>query len=285
MFDWAPLVYGRTFAADYRTDLIACPEDFDESLRTWATGFIQATTLNPSQLHGRPRWSVFQDHRHRVVGITCMGSMVATNDIKDEHGREVYVFLGWVCQTPFAPLPPMDLTYFKSLYDHVRDRWREKPYEKDRLFPKPYVPLPEPPAIPVAATTRHLLSYDDDWVQLWPTENADILWRAAGNSTKPLSLCIGVAMECDAEAGPFQNVVLAGSTLSKRIPVKKISLSGLASSSPRRQEKHAPVSPPSPSSIAMESESTREPTRQDTCRKTGCSHLLTVVKGMIRVEG
>ena len=72
MFDeqWAAIVYGRSYHLDFR--IIAVPEDFTKRDIDWAMPYILATTRRANKLITHPRWSLFKNESHCVVGVTCM---------------------------------------------------------------------------------------------------------------------------------------------------------------------------------------------------------------------
>lgn len=121
--EWAPVVYGRTLRADYRSNLIAVPEGFGPVEIEWVRKVADAALTRDSE-----RWVVFGNDRFRVVGLACPASAVSADRNADEFGRPIRVFLGWVCRVPFASLPARELDRFKSLYsEYLLPRWEEDP--------------------------------------------------------------------------------------------------------------------------------------------------------------
>jgi hypothetical protein len=211
MADWSALVHGRTYREDFRTNLIVIPEDFGREEIDWAKRYILATTASPERLRDGPRWSVFKSRRHCVVGVTCLAEAVSDNMIRDEHGRPVYVFLGYVARTPFPPLPPRELARFRPLYQFVRERWDEKGrqahgirecgYYEDALseISSACEDEEEPPRMNVRETEQ----------AFWIPADAGRLWTAVSVHPGPISLCLGLASRRDAEEGPFDHVTVA----------------------------------------------------------------------------
>ena len=114
--EWHLLVHGRTRFVDFPDDLIAAPAAFSPDDLAWAKQFVNATTDNGRGLHEGPRWVMFKSRGCCVFGTACMASEVSADEIFDQYGRPVYVFLGYVCLvdrqrhpvSPYhAPIPPL----------------------------------------------------------------------------------------------------------------------------------------------------------------------------------
>ena len=67
---WAAIVYGRSYHLDFR--FIAIPDDFTKQDTDWALEHILATTQQARNLANHPRWSLFKNDSHCVIGVTCM---------------------------------------------------------------------------------------------------------------------------------------------------------------------------------------------------------------------
>jgi hypothetical protein len=243
MSNWATIIYGRTYEVDFR--LIVKPEDFEEQDIEWAKSHILVTTRWAEKLSDRPRWSMFKNHHHCVVGVTCMAAELSDDINEDRIGRPLYVFVGYVAKAPFPPIPPMNLELFKPIYDrYVRQRWLEKSYqtrEADLLSKSEYAELAysqleysvdDLSACPVlntysdAFSTRGFTNGDafgerSDRIYLWPDndENRKKLWLAASQQQAPLSLCLGLAQSQDAIQGVFLNATALD--VSEKIEVNK----------------------------------------------------------------
>ena len=67
---WAGIVYGRSYHLDFR--FIAIPKDFTSQELDWASPYILATTRKAGKLPSHPRWSLFKNDSHCILGVTCM---------------------------------------------------------------------------------------------------------------------------------------------------------------------------------------------------------------------
>lgn len=213
MSNWATIIYGRTYEVDFR--LIVKPEDFEDQDIEWAKSHILVTTRWAEKLSDRPRWSVFKNCRHCIVGVTCMASEISQDINEDRIGRPLFVFVGYVAKAPFSPIPPMNLELFKPIYDqYVRQRWFEKSYqtrEADLLSKSEYAELeysqPEYTADDVIAIP--VLNVNSDRIYLWSDndENRQLLWLGASQEQAPVpvSLCLGLERKEDAIQGVFLN--------------------------------------------------------------------------------
>jgi len=214
---WAPLVHSRTYEVDFRSNLIAVPNDFTDSEIEWVRKHILVSFrfATYEQLRDQPRWMAFKSRRHCVVGVTCMAAEVSADKKmhRDIEGRPLYVFLGGVSRNPRAPLPPMDLELFKPLFELLRERFWEKSHDrdKDRICQFDYNekwPLRSLPAGQKLVT----LNTKAEQLKVWSDEDRIKLWFSAEKCPEPVSLCMGLAQEADALTGPVLNVSIQGAT-------------------------------------------------------------------------
>lgn len=210
---WAGIVYGRSYHVDFR--FIALPQDFSSSETNWASQYILATTRKARKLSSHPRWSLFKNESHCVIGVTCMvrdligmeNELVETF-ARDNRGRPLYVFVGYVTQLGSQqylldlPLYSGDyLENFASLYHYVERVWQVKNYHPDSKQPL----LTEYQQLAFTSKTLEANSTTDsveqlnyqgkcpDKVFLWqdsPEQNRK-LWAASANCPKPISICLG----------------------------------------------------------------------------------------------
>jgi len=146
--NWAEIVYGRTFHLDFR--FIAIPEDFSPEDLAWASQHILATTYQARNLSDHPRWSLFKNNTHCIIGITCMvrdligqtQENTVKKMVKDDHGRPLYVFVGYVIRlnhtTDLPKIPKYtgsQLDTYKPLYQRVEQVWLVKDYEAEGKQP------------------------------------------------------------------------------------------------------------------------------------------------------
>ena len=214
--EWAPLVHARTLRVDFR--FVAAPDDFDGRALDWAREHVLATTARPEALTrapDRPRWSVFRDDRHLVAGITCAAEALSGERNRDERGRPLYGFFGYVARLgdpsrgrPIA-LPARRPEVFAPLYRYVDGAWEVKPYREHGTRPEPYGWRPElvahrPPAGGVA------LHSDPASLLLWPEAAAGALWSSFEHGREATSALIGASAIGQVVGGPFCNATVTG---------------------------------------------------------------------------
>ncbi|MEC4818424.1 MAG: hypothetical protein SAK29_34910 [Scytonema sp. PMC 1069.18] len=232
MSSWAGIVYGRTYEVDFR--FITVPQDFTNEDRDWAGSYIRVTTRAAEQLPENPRWSLFKNEEHCVVGVTCMlrellSPLNETTEqfTKDSQGRPLYVFVGYVAKADeagnFPPIPPYsgkNLELFKQLWwTFVERKWLVKPYDTEGKMatPSSYEELTDssPTAIPDLDRDYYSLNQMSHIAGLWPDVNTrEGLWTAvtqqiAADPHASLSLCLGVATRKDVLESPVLNATVA----------------------------------------------------------------------------
>lgn len=214
---WTPLVHGRTYEADYRSNLLAVPDGFTSADLDWAMPFIQGTFDNflvkgvPEPVH----WSVFKNNRYCVVGLTCLAHQVSEDMNRDVGNRVLPVFLGYVCQEVIKPvLPRMEIGekgsqdkpggQFSELYRYARERWREKRQSNSMRPVKDVFELEIASYLP---PSQNILNVRKGWTYVYPVlEKMDkTLWAAASHYQGPFSLCLGLSRQSTAISGPFLN--------------------------------------------------------------------------------
>ncbi len=224
---WAAIVYGRSYHLDFR--FITVPEDFSTQDINWAAKYILATTRKARKLDSNPRWSLFKNDSHCVVGVTCMVKdligKLGENSIevmaRDDRGRPLYVFVGYVAQLDkkmhLLDLPPYTedrLDNFKSLYRYVEQVWLVKNYEKFSKQPifSSYSTLNFAPELLHSSFNLELLGQlnypqrNPDKIFLWhnsPQLNRQ-LWSTSALFPQPTSLCLGLNSKPDGDS-PFLN--------------------------------------------------------------------------------
>ncbi|NJO98463.1 MAG: hypothetical protein HC764_22725 [Pleurocapsa sp. CRU_1_2] len=202
---WAAIVYGRTYHLDFR--FITVPQDFTQQDLNWASQHIVATTQQARNLFASPRWSLFKNNNYCVVGITCMVKDLIGNTVKDDQGRPLYIFVGYVTQLTenlvIQNLPAYAencLDNFKILYQAIEQVWVVKDYELDSKHPSlsSYEPINfgnsaivfEPQELPpLNQQSRH-----PDKIYLWQssTQQNSLLWQTAAQSSVPVATCLNI---------------------------------------------------------------------------------------------
>ncbi|MEM7590834.1 MAG: hypothetical protein AAF383_04840, partial [Cyanobacteria bacterium P01_A01_bin.83] len=140
---WAAIVYGRSYHLDFR--FITVPDNFTAQDIQWASTYIVATTQQARNLAGSPRWSLFKNDSYCVVGVTCMVRDLIKQSLdsdlvnlmtKDDQGRPLYVFVGYVTELnqqqqldDFPAYQAANLADFQLLYQEIEQVWLVKNYE------------------------------------------------------------------------------------------------------------------------------------------------------------
>jgi|GEM_PF-1473244 len=209
---WARIVYGRTYHLDFR--FITVPHDFSAPEIAWASPYILATTQQARNLADSPRWSLFKNKTHCIVGVTCMvrdliGKLVPDSIevmAKDEHGRPLYVFLGYVTQldrslslTDLPGYTETSLIGFKRLYREIERVWLAKDYDDRNPFVSEYQPLNG--GVDTTIVTPDLCTSRLNNVARYPyktfvwqrsIQRNYQLWLAAAQCLEPTSICLDI---------------------------------------------------------------------------------------------
>jgi hypothetical protein len=209
MSKWAAIVYGRTYHLDFR--LITIPHDFTQPDLDWSSQHIVATTQRARNLVGSPRWSLFKNNNYCVVGVTCMVKDLIGDRVKDDQGRPLYVFVGYVAQLTenqtiqnFPAYAENCLDNFKILYQEIEQVWLVKNYELNSTHPSlsHYCPInfansaiaPQPQELPQLKQQLNQQSRHPDKIYLWQnsTPQNSLLWQAAAQSSVPIAACLNI---------------------------------------------------------------------------------------------
>ena len=199
---WAAIVYGRTYHLDFR--FITVPQDFTPEDLNWASTHIIATTGQARNLAGSPRWSLFKNNSYCVAGVTCMIKDLIGHTVKDDWGRPLYAFVGYVTQlTPdkkIDRLPPYSdrLDNFKTLYQEIERVWSVRDYDSDSRKPalSQYYPIDFVKASNPSLLTTGLSTADNNAnkIYLWSNniEQNNQLWQASAQSLVPVATCLNI---------------------------------------------------------------------------------------------
>lgn len=151
---WAAIIYGRSYHLDFR--FITIPSDFSDREIAWVSPYILASTQKARNLSDSPRWSLFKNHSHCVVGVTCMvrdligkmGEDLLEIMAKDDVGRPLYVFVGYVTQLNLGEdlddvpvYSQSNLNSFKPLYREIEKVWFLRDYDNREALASQYKPL------------------------------------------------------------------------------------------------------------------------------------------------
>lgn len=223
---WAAIVYGRSYHLDFR--FITIPQDFTEQEKSWAANYILATFRQANKLSSRPRWSLFKNESHCILGVTCMVRDLL-NDLepeaierlsKDNFGRPLYVFVGYVTQlkgrkslADFPTYTDCNLQYFQELYQYISDVWWVEEYYEDSKKPifNGYQTLDfhnqeTHNIFELAGQINHQKRYPER-TYIWQntTEQKQKLWVTAAVCYKPISICLGEQSVNYLKNSPFLN--------------------------------------------------------------------------------
>ena len=228
MSQWSVIVYSRTYEADYR--LLAIPQDFTPEDEKWAINYIKATTKKPEQLLPcNARWSLFKNHKHCVIGVTCMVQELISDRAMtvDKGDRPIHAFVGYVTKVDKNQYLYLDIPYhadqislFKDAYNFVKDQWLVKPYQLRINFQTPRffydVTLCGRNRTNSKINPDFCLNMNDDReVRLWQNSHGSKwgIWESAcllvdAYQSLPLSLCLGMPTEKDVLESPFFNATV-----------------------------------------------------------------------------
>ena len=230
---WAAIVYGRTYEVDFR--FITVPEDFTEQDKIWAERYILGSTRSPEKLTGNPRWLLFKNEAHCVVGVTCRVKELMQNtsnefieDIgdksdepienrtKDDQDRPLYIFVGYVAQLiqgVSIQIPSMNLDLFRRIYQEYvapSNIWFVKDHQKASRIPvnsqyEIEFQDMEIATIDVDKSKRFNFNQSNKLINLWTNSEAELLWGAASQASYLMSLCLGFSLQKDAIESSFLN--------------------------------------------------------------------------------
>jgi hypothetical protein len=244
---WAAIIYGRSYHLDFR--FITIPQDFTNQKKDWASQYILATFSHANKLSSHPRWSLFKNDTHCVVGVTCMVRDLLVNleqDIiellsKDNRGRPLYVFVGYVTQLDrrkrlldFPAYSDLYLQAFQDLYQYILKVWWVEEYYKDSKKPilNDYQPLDFAnqkiqfhDTLDIAKQINHQEKYPHQ-TYLWhnTSEQKQKLWVASAISHQAISVCLGDQTIRNIINSPFlnQTAICESSEAIEGCAIKKI---------------------------------------------------------------
>ena len=232
---WAAIIYGRTYHIDFR--FITIPQDFTTTEKNWAAQYILSTFRQANKLSASPRWSLFKNRSHCIVGVTCMvrdllaGMDQSIIDLlsKDNRGRPLYIFVGYTTRLKKSNLiknfpfyQDQYLYPFQNLYQQILQVWWLEEYRRNSKQPilDPYQAhnFQNPPKInlgnfDLARQINHQGKYPHQ-TYLWQNtpEQKQRLWITAAICNQPASICIGNQSIRDIinNSSPFLNQTVFG---------------------------------------------------------------------------
>ncbi|XHR84685.1 MAG: hypothetical protein ACFKPT_10515 [Gloeotrichia echinulata GP01] len=218
---WSPIIYASTYIVDFR--LVVKPDDFDEPKVSWATSHILVTTQLKGknwakELRQHPRWSLFKDESHCVIGVTCMADALSESRNKDKFGRPLYVFVGYVAKLSSTQLqlPVLDIKLFKDIYGkYVGERWDEKNHQTEKANKKAKAQYDQNLVCNDNFDLEELPKLNSERGKLWlfpepetdkeRDKERDKFLLAASQSDKPISICLGLPTRQFVSEGIFLN--------------------------------------------------------------------------------
>ena len=223
--EWAAIVYGRSYHLDFR--FITVPHNFQREDINWAAQYIVATTQQARKLADSPRWSLFKNNSYCVVGVTCMVRNLIgklREDLlrvmtKDNQGRPLYVFVGYVTQLSqqkniqnFPPYTAECLDDFQILYQEIAPVWLAKNYEQHSRQPILSQYQPRRFAESAIAIKNHQIKQLNDLAKypnktyLWPSlrQQNNSLWLTSIQCSQSTSACLNIEGKALANS-PFLN--------------------------------------------------------------------------------
>lgn len=234
---WAAIIYGRSYHLDFR--FITLPQDFTEQKKDWAAEYILATLSEANKLSDHPRWSLFKDESHCIIGLTCMVRDLLQNIIsqdgielfsKDDKGRPLYVFVGYVTKLnqqkslmDFPLYSEQSLQPFQNLYQHIIEVWWVEEYSKNskKPFYDEYQTVNfEHSQINIESNLELEKSINHQKKQpyhiyLWQNnlEQNQRLWTSVAACDRPTSVCLGNQKVKHILNSPFLNQTVNQDTL------------------------------------------------------------------------
>ena len=211
--EWAAIIYGRSYHLDFR--FITVPHNFQGEDINWAAQYIVATTQQARKLADSPRWSLFKNNSYCVVGVTCMVRNLIgklREDLlpvmaKDDQGRPLYVFVGYVTELStqrnihnFPPYTAECLDDFQILYQEIEPVWLAKNYEQhsrhpilSQYQPRKFAESGIAPKSHQIEQLNHLAKYPNK-TYLWPSQRQqnNLLWLASIECSQPTSTCLNI---------------------------------------------------------------------------------------------
>lgn len=235
---WYPLVHGRTYEVDYRTNLLAVPPYFEnkeiELVRPYILAAMDSTT-DSGHRQNIYHQVLFHVGSYWVVGLACMAHQICPDPLLNRdkgNTRPLPIFLGYIANDKsndsLPPLMDVGIPYsaenpggqFSELYRYVVARWQEKEYQpqsrelhyvEDSCSPKTYDYASDPKV--KEYMNKIGLNADEQKVRIWqafPKEETisvrdKALWTMTWQAKGRISLCLGISSKRGALRSPYTN--------------------------------------------------------------------------------
>lgn len=247
--EWAAIIYGRSYHIDFR--FISIPKDFRDPEKNWAAQYILSTFRQANKLSSSPRWSLFKNRSHCIIGVTCMvRDLLAGMDqsiiellSKDNRGRPLYIFVGYTTRlkknsriTNFPLYQDQYLYSFQNLYQQILKVWWLEEYRKNSKQPildsyqaqnfQNHQKISHD-NLDLAKQINHQGKYPHQ-TYLWQNtaNQKQSLWITAALCNQPLSICISnqSIRNIISNSSPFlnQTVVSDASKVLEGCAIRKI---------------------------------------------------------------
>ena len=247
--EWAAIIYGRSYHIDFR--FISIPKDFTDLEKNWAAQYILSTFRQANKLSSSPRWSLFKNRSHCIVGVTCMVRDLLTGmdqsiiDLlsKDNRGRPLYIFVGYTTRlrssiqiNNFPFYQDKYLYPFQNLYQHILQVWWLEEYRKNSKQPildsyqsqnfQNHQQI-DHDNLDLAKQINHQGKYPHQ-TYLWQNtaNQKQSLWITAALCNQPLSICISdqSIRNIISNSSPFlnQTVISDSSKVLEGCAIRKI---------------------------------------------------------------
>ncbi len=237
--EWAAIIYGRSYHIDFR--FISIPQDFTTPEKNWAAQYILSTFRQANKLSTAPKWSLFKNRSHCIIGVTCMvrdllaGMEQSIIDLlsKDDRGRPLYIFVGYTTKlknnsriSNFPLYQDQYLHSFQNLYQHILKVWWLEEYRRNSKQPildsyqsqnfENYQKINQG-NLDLARQINHQGKYPHQ-TYLWQNtiRQKQGLWITAAVCNQPLSICISNQSIRNVinNSSPFLNQTVEGDSSS-----------------------------------------------------------------------
>ncbi|GII87620.1 hypothetical protein Ssi03_56100 [Sphaerisporangium siamense] len=190
--EWAPVVYGRTLHHDHWWRAgPAGPDGLG-----WVREAVRAVVDRGQDLDLGPRFLIAHRGGPRLVGVACQAAELGAG-MDTDGGRPLYCFVGWLQEARDRSAPP-PLGELRARYrawagpEYARWvglDWTLPAHETPRTHPAPAAP---PPWDGTAAGPAPVPLRTGGGVELWPPEEAAVLWASAAASAGPVTAVAGL---------------------------------------------------------------------------------------------
>lgn len=203
---WAPVVYGRTEAAD--TWWQAIPAGITSA--GWLAQVVYCVFAGGRELEEHPRFLLAQQLGHRIIGVACPARDLS-REMHTDGTRELYCFVGWIASLPGGTdqldsnsraIPNSMTVPDGPSFEEIRSNYSQwaAPVYTEIMAPLWQTPVPashspvttqrrEAPWNP--GIRRQVGLVPRPGTGLWPAQTWPFLWAAAMATSAPLTCVVG----------------------------------------------------------------------------------------------